>query len=130
MSIGNEPPVLAVVTDIIFSSRIRAEARALGQSVQLVNKLDSLSAALAASPRPKLLLVDLNCQLPDPLEMIKAAAVMSPDCRIIGFYSHVQADLAKNAADAGAGKVLPRSRFVQQLPEILRFADRDAPGNS
>ncbi len=129
MITGSEPPVLAVVTDLIFSSRIRAEARALGRNVHLINKLDSLSAAMAASPPPKLLLVDLNCPSPDPLAIIKSAAAGPPDCTIVCFYSHVQDDLAKNAVAAGADKVLPRSRFVQQLPEILRFAGRDERQN-
>ncbi len=125
MSAGQSTPVLAVVQDMIFSSRISAEARAQGRIVQYFRKLDALTVAVGQGDG-KLLLVDLNCASPDPLEAIKMTRVGAPTCEIVAFYSHVQGELAARAMEAGASKVMPRSRFVQQLPELLRFAGRNA----
>ncbi len=117
------PVILVVVPDMIFSSRISAEARALGRKVQFFRKLDALEAAVGQSGAA-VLLVDLNCAAPDPLEAIKIVRAGSPACEIVAFFSHVQGELAVRAQQAGASKVMPRSRFVQQLPEVLRFAGR------
>ncbi len=127
MTAEHATPVLAVVPDMIFSSRISAEARALGRKVQFFRKLEALTAAVNQG-EGKLLLVDLNCPSPDPLEAIKLARAGAPTCEIVAFFSHVQGELAAHALEAGASKVMPRSRFVQQLPELLRFAGRtDGP---
>jgi len=42
--------------------------------------------------------------------------------RVIAFLSHVQTDLAERARAAGCADVMPRSKFTQNLAEILRGA--------
>ena len=42
--------------------------------------------------------------------------------RVIAFLSHVQTDLAERARSAGCAEVMPRSKFTQNLAEILRGA--------
>jgi hypothetical protein len=39
---------------------------------------------------------------------------------LVGFFSHVQTELRERALAAGFDRVLPRSAFVQQLPQILQ----------
>lgn len=124
MSAETLPPILVVVPDMIFSSRISAEARAQGRKVQFFRKLEALEVAVGQGGAA-VLLVDLNCAAPDPLEVIKMVRASSPTCEIVAFFSHVQGELAVRAQEAGASKVMPRSRFVQQLPEVLRFAGRN-----
>jgi hypothetical protein len=41
---------------------------------------------------------------------------------VIAFLSHVQTDLAERARAAGCQDVMPRSKFTQNLAEILRGA--------
>ncbi|MGH9451043.1 MAG: hypothetical protein ACRD11_10955, partial [Terriglobia bacterium] len=46
---------------------------------------------------------------------------------VIGFLSHVQADLATAAREAGCDVVMARSAFATQLPQLLRrYAAHDA----
>jgi hypothetical protein len=39
---------------------------------------------------------------------------------VLGFLSHVQHDLKAAAAEAGCDRILPRSAFTAELPDILR----------
>ena len=63
--------------------------------------------------------IDLNRFSDDPLALVKAARQHAPAARIIGYGSHVDAELLRAASQAGCATVLPRSIFVQRLPEIL-----------
>jgi hypothetical protein len=38
---------------------------------------------------------------------------------VVGFVSHVDAVTIAHARGSGLDRVLPRSRFVEQLPELL-----------
>jgi hypothetical protein len=38
---------------------------------------------------------------------------------LVGFFSHVQTELRRNALDAGFDQVLPRSAFSRDLPNLL-----------
>jgi hypothetical protein len=108
---ADTPPVLVLVRDLLFSSRIGAAARAAGVPVTMLR--DPAALAGAAGGR---LIVDLN--LPGGLE-----AAVAWKCRstgdVIGFVSHVDADTISRARSAGIDRVLPRSRFVEVLPGLL-----------
>lgn len=108
----------AAVSDLIFSSRISAEARALNMPVNWVRSLTACSQ-WQESP-PQLLIVDLNLTSADPLEIVTLAKALPAPPKIIAFLSHLQRELAQRAAEQGADIVLPRSAFVAQLPELLR----------
>ncbi len=123
MNAENSPPVLVVVTDLIFSSRISAEARALGQTIVMCRKPDLLAAALQEGVA-SLLLLDLNCDGLDCIGVIRSVRAAANPPRIVAFFSHVQEELGARALQAGADRVIPRSRFVKELPELLRFAGR------
>ncbi len=112
------PAVHAAVSDLIFSSRISAEARALNMQVHFVRSPAACANWHDAPPR--LLIVDLNLTSTDPLPLIALAKKLPTPPKIVAFLSHVQRDLAQQAADQGADTVLPRSAFVVQLPELLR----------
>ena len=108
-------PVLALVRDLMFVSRIGAEARALGLEVKVIRDPKSLTTAVG-----RLLLVDLNLD-----GAIEAASRWqhATHGQTIGFVSHVDADTTRRAREAGIGKILARSRFVELLPSLL-----SAPG--
>ena len=48
---------------------------------------------------------------------------------VVGFFSHVEAERGREAARAGCTTVLPRSAFVEVLPQSLPkwFTERDPP---
>ena len=107
--------VLVLVRDLMFSSRIAATARAADAPVTLYRDPAALAAAPAAAAR---LIVDLN--LPGGIEAAAAWKQSSPATRhVVGFVSHVDADTIARARAAGIDQVLPRSRFVESLPDLL-----------
>lgn len=103
--------ILALVRDLMFASRIGAEAKAAGVGCQIVRDASQLPAG------GRMLLVDLNLD-----GAIEAAAAWqrAGGGSVLGFVSHVDAQTISDAKAAGIARVLPRSRFVQILPQILR----------
>jgi hypothetical protein len=103
---------LALVSDLMFSSRITAEAKAAGAQVQILRKPDQLVQA-----EGELLLVDLNL----PGATAAAATWQQKEGRrTVGFVSHIDSAAIASARQAGLEEIMPRSRFIQVLPELLR----------
>jgi hypothetical protein len=110
----DEIKVLALVRDLMFSSQIAAEARAAGVGCRIVRDPAKFSAN---SDPAKILLVDLT--LADTI-LPAIAWKSATGGRVIGFASHVDTDTIRSAQLAGFDQVLPRSRFVQVLAELIR----------
>ncbi len=108
--------IAALVTDMIFRSRITATAGAAQVTVRVVGQLEGL-AGLLAQGGLTLLIVDMEG--PDAQAAVRLAADTVPRPRIVAYFPHIQTALSQRAKDAGADTVLPRSVFVQQLPELL-----------
>ena len=107
-------PVVVLVRDLMFSSRIAATARAADVPITLLRD----PAALAdPSPGPGLLIVDLN--LPGAIDAAIQWKRSSPAREVVGFVSHVDAVTIAHARGSGLDRVLPRSRFVEELPKLL-----------
>ena len=111
VSMENAPPVLALVRDLLFVSRITTSARATGRPVEVIRLPKDLSAR-----RGCLLLADLNLE-----GAIEAAAAwkQTHGGHVIGFVSHADADTIAKARDAGIDRVMARSAFVEALPALL-----------
>jgi CheY-like chemotaxis protein len=117
--------ILAVVDDLMFSSKIRTAGRQLGLTVAFARSSNAALEQIRAA-RPALVILDLDNPRTDPvgiLESMKADASLQT-IPTIGFVSHVKVDLIQAAKDAGATEILPRSQFTAQLPEILSRASR------
>jgi DNA-binding NarL/FixJ family response regulator len=108
--------ITALLSDLIFESKIRATAKAAGVDVSCTR---DAKAALQAASSGSALIVDLDGTA-DALSLVRAVKETRPDAPIVGFLSHVQVELASGARAAGIDEVMPRSRFTEQLPEILR----------
>ncbi len=123
------PRILAVVQDIFFAAKITAAAKRAGVEVSYVRDEREL---LGAEPPPQMIIVDLNNgnlnnpnlnkQGLNPVELIGKlkADPATREVRVIGFLSHVQGDLKREAERAGCDLVLPRSVFSQNLEDLLR----------
>jgi PleD family two-component response regulator len=112
--------VIAVVDDMFFVSKIRETGKALGMVVMFPRTFDAFRAAVTEE-RPELILVDLHHVKVNPIELAKElksheALKAIP---LLGFFSHVQADLQRQAVQAGYDHVLPRSLFARDLANIL-----------
>jgi PleD family two-component response regulator len=112
--------IIAALDDLMFISRVRATASAVGATVRIVSTVnDGLDAVRQL--RPTRVLLDLNSRKFDPLALvtaIKGDPTVSAT-KIIAFVSHVQADLIGSARAAGADEVIARSAFVSRLSALL-----------
>ncbi|MGH7480755.1 MAG: response regulator [Longimicrobiales bacterium] len=122
---GNGADVLAVAADLMFASRIRGAAATAGAAVAFARtRQDALGRARAAHPR--LILLDLDAVGVDPPELIRALKTDpgTGAVPIVAFGAHVRGEALRAAREAGADRVLARSRFVQELPALLSGAVR------
>lgn len=112
--------VIAVVDDLFFASKIRGTAEEVGVTVRFARNADAMLAA-ARRDQPSLIIFDLNSERIDPMEMAKQLKADDQLLAIplLGFFSHVQTELQRQAEEAGFDRVLPRSAFSKHLSEIL-----------
>lgn len=108
--------VVLYASDLMFRSRINAEARAAGLRMTSAGSPSQLLQKLETADRP-LVLVDMD--LDAAPDAIRAAREFGGDISIVAYYAHVRDDLREAAVDAGANTAMPRSRFVTSLPGIL-----------
>jgi CheY-like chemotaxis protein len=116
---GNKK-VLAVLEDLFFSVKINESAKRSGLPVEFVkSEHDALEKART---HPALIIVDLNFAGIDPVGLISKlkADEQTKSINVLGYVSHVQADLKQQAQAAGANMVLARSAFSQNLSQILQ----------
>ena len=111
--------VIAIVDDMFFASKIRATAEALGVNVSFLRSKEALLEKLRQE-RPDLILVDLHNQRVDPLELAREIKTHDQTTQMLGFFSHVEVELQRNALSAGFDRVIPRSVFSRDLAEILK----------
>jgi CheY-like chemotaxis protein len=112
--------VLALVDNLFFQARIQAVAKQIGVEVKTAPSGEALVIEALANP-PALVIVDLNAKS-DPLEAVRRLRGSETPALIIGYLSHVQTDLAAQAAEAGCSQVMPQGKFTQELPMILARA--------
>ena len=113
------PQGLLLCDDLIFSSRITGTARSLGLAFAVARSPEEL-LALARRHPPRCVLVDLHHPgLVLPELMQKLAEVCPTMPRVVGYGSHVDTAALKAARAAGCDPVLPRSKFVEELPAAL-----------
>ena len=117
--------LVAAVGDLMFTVKINDAAKKAGLDVEFVRSEQDVLAKAAEVPTA--IILDLNFADIDPLRVITELKGNSDHKRIslIGFLSHVQGDLKRQAHDAGCDIVMTRSAFSQNLPQILkRHADQ------
>lgn len=112
-------PILAVVDDLIFLSKIQQTARQVGVPVEVLEPamVEGRMSELGA----KSIIIDLNHRSGRAVEVARAikSNPVTRGVQVVGFLSHVQTELAAAAREAGCDMVLARSAFVQQLPQLL-----------
>ena len=110
---------VAVVNDLIFSTKITGTAGALGIDAKAVANPDALGKLLDDGG-VRLVMVDMALSTEIATRSLQRAAAHHPKPETLAFYSHVQAELAESAKDAGATITMPRSQFTAALPELLK----------
>ena len=111
------PPstILAVITDLLFQSRLREQARALGYEIALADTAEAVDDLLDAAPA--LIVLDLHVEDLDWRSVVEAAKERRVP--ILAFGRHTEAQHLRSARDAGCDRVVPRSTFVEELPRLI-----------
>jgi CheY-like chemotaxis protein len=113
--------IVAVLDDLMFTSKIRGTAAHAGVQVMFARSRDAAIDAVRIS-HPTLVLIDLDNPRTDPIGIVTAvkADPEQPGPSVVGFVSHVHTDIIQAARAAGADDVIARSAFSQRLLEILQ----------
>jgi len=119
MAESNEPVGLLLSDDLIFTSRITGTGRDLGLLIQSARSTPLLQA-LACRQTPRCILVDLanpGLVIAELMDWLRQS--LQPLPRVVAYGSHVDTATLKAAREAGCDPVLPRSKFVEDLPRQL-----------
>ena len=115
--------IVAVVDDLLFSSKIRGAAEHAGRTIHFVRNPEAIVGEIREK-RPAFVIFDLDRASLLPIAAI-ARVKADPDLAhipLVGFVSHVHADIIDAARKAGIDQVMARSAFVAQLPQLLKSA--------
>ena len=112
--------ILAVLDDLMFTSKIKTAAAQLGVAVTFARSADAALSEMRKTS-PSLVILDLNNPRTNPLGLV---ASMKQDPALasvptVAYASHVQTDVIDAARRAGINEVLARSAFTQRLADIL-----------
>lgn len=126
--------ILYLAADLIWASKIKGCADALGLACRPVRTLQMLDARLADSD-PVALLLDLTA---NETALAMLDHLRGPDAanryravRIVAFGPHVEKTLFQKARDAGADEVLTRGALDHDMDEVLlRLSARSSRGMS
>jgi CheY-like chemotaxis protein len=111
--------IVAVLNDLMFTVKIQDAARKAGiEAVFAKTEEDALRLAREGAA---VVIVDLNMNALDPIGLVERLKGDQGARRVtlLGYVSHVQTNVRQAALERGCDQVLPRSAFVQKLPEIL-----------
>jgi len=109
------PTIVAAISDLMFQSRLREQARALGYEIAVAETLDAVRDGLAGSPA--LVVLDLHVSGLDWRAAVDAAKERAVP--VLAFGRHTEAQLLRSAREAGCDRVVPRSQLVEELPELI-----------
>ena len=117
--------IVACVEDLFFRSKIDATARHLNVPVRFTDPKNLSKACREAETAAVLLDISANG---GPLEAVKKLRrdEATRGLPVIGFLSHVDLELAKQAEASGVTRVMARSQFSETLPDLVM--DLLAPG--
>lgn len=113
------PPVLAVISDLLFRSKIDDAARRAGVPLRVAKSVEQLDRHLA-SATPAVVLMDLEMEgLDGPAMLARLRATpAAANVPVIGFAGHTNVEVI-HAARADGVQVMARSAFVAQLPALM-----------
>jgi DNA-binding NarL/FixJ family response regulator len=109
---------IALVSDLLFSSRIEAELSREGYRVTTVEDAGALALALALErEKPSVVILDLHAGVPAEDVVARCRPLAVP---VLAFGRHTEPALLRAARDAGCALSVARSTFVEQLPSLVK----------
>ncbi|HMF16484.1 MAG TPA: hypothetical protein VKE98_04720 [Gemmataceae bacterium] len=113
-----EPLGLLLCDDLMFTSRITGTARTHALTLKSVRSQAELEA-LATQQSPSCVLIDLANPGLVIVDLIRKLRPEGKGPYLVAFGSHVDAATLNAARQAGCDLVLPRSKFIDELPTAL-----------
>lgn len=98
--------VVAVASDLLLGSKVEASLAAAGHDVVLAPSFQE-----APWDGADLVVADLDVE--------NAEALVGLGIPVLGYYSHVNLETRETAEAAGVDLVVPRSRMVRELPQLV-----------
>lgn len=98
--------VVVVAPDLLLGSRVEGMLGAAGHEA-------TLSPSLQEAPWEGVELVVAD------LDAVSAEGLVGLGVPVLGYYSHVNAETRQAAEAAGVDLVVPRSRMVRELPQLV-----------
>ncbi len=122
--------ILYVCADLLWATRIKSTAEAIGLAARPVRSLEMLEARLADSD-VRALVVDLETQALglDLIRRLRGADATDAHraIRVLAFGPHVMTERFAEARDVGADRAIARGGFAANLPDTLRALDEGIP---
>lgn len=124
---NDRPRIAAAVADLMFGSKIRGAAEHAGVDVTFVRSAVALTEAAAGAA---MVVLDLETRWLEADAAIRGlkADPATAAVPVVAFAPHVRTDVLATAHEAGADRVLARSAFVRELPELLASLWRSGEG--
>ena len=110
-------PVLCFLDDLIFISKIKTIAQALGVEIRF-GQNNETAPDLVRETNPSLVIIDLNSSKLKPIELVQSIKAIAA-IPVVGFVSHVDSEIFDKAKQAGC-IAWPRSKFVSELSALLQ----------
>ena len=109
-------PVVYLVKDLLFTSKIREAASHVG--VEVTSARDA-AALVTAAREARLVLIDLR--LPEALDALAqlAADPVAAGVASVGFIDHERTDVMDAARARGCATVMAKGQFASALPGLL-----------
>jgi len=107
--------VVTLIQDMLFSSKVREAAKALGVAVKGTRDTAAFAAAASA---PDVVLAVVDLRLPQALEALRALPA-GLTAETVGFVEHERVDVMEAARQAGCQAVMAKGQFANTLPKLL-----------
>ncbi len=117
--------LVACLDDLFFRSKIEATARHLNVPVRFIEAKDLGALSYDEDTAAVLMELSSNGQCLDAIRKLRQDRT-TRELPIIGFLSHVDRELAREAESVGVTRIMPRSQFAETLPDLMM--DLLAPG--
>jgi len=114
---GPARPIVALVRDLLFQTRIAETARRLGYPCRTVRSVDELRAGLAEAPG--LVMLDLTATAVDLDAALGAVEAAGRPAPVLGWTTHVLWKQTK-PLHGRCDRVVTREELTEKLPDLLR----------
>src|SRR4051812_1475569 len=108
-----------LTSDLMFSSRVVAQAERSRHSVVMAAAPTMLIERLALGHEPGVVIIDLSLPGLDVADVVARVRAASPESKIIAYGPHVYAELLAAAQAAGCDAVMSNGEFNRSLSAIL-----------